>query len=430
VSVPDTPLLRFTTLTEWLVWQEKLHFTAIDLGLDRCRTVAEALGILPPAYFVISIAGTNGKGSCAAMLESILRAAGYQVGLYTSPHLLCYNERICINGKQAEDEDLCQAFDRIDRFRGDVSLTYFEFGTLAAMELFQNTNIEIAIMEVGLGGRLDAVNILDADIALISTIDIDHERWLGHDRDSIGREKSGIFRPMRPAVCADPDPPPGVAETANLAGANLLRSGHEFIHETSADGWLWRSGLIQYNGLPIPGNHSWQIQNASGVLMVLQAISDHFPVDEKTVSECLRNFRIPGRFQLIPGKVPVILDVAHNRQAAATLAGNLKTLRVTGRILMVVGMLNDKNHAAFIRELLPCVDIWYVATLEGPRGAQAGELASLLEAAGEKKEIHQFSSLQAALASAQEDALPGDQVVVTGSFVTVGHAMQQLGAGG
>jgi len=421
------PLLRFDTLDSWLAWQEKLHFTEIELGLDRCRKVALSMRLLPPTFFVISIAGTNGKGSCAVLLETILRAAGYKVGLYTSPHLIRYNERIRINGVEADDWELCQAFNRIDEARETTSLTYFEFGTLAAIDLFQRHQVDIAVMEVGLGGRLDAVNMLDADVALISTIDIDHQQWLGSNRNAIGREKAGIFRPMRPAVCADPDPPTSLVETANLVGANLLRSGHEFFHETAAASWSWRSGLIEYNGLPIPGKQLWQIQNASGVMMVLEVIAEKYPVAKDTLLQSLRDFRMPGRSQLVPGKIPVILDVAHNDQSAATLADTIRALPKTGKIRLILGMLKDKDHKAFISRLLPSVDNWYLASLDGARGVSSQDLAEVIRASGDDADLQQFAQLEQAVDAARDDAIAGDQIIITGSFVTVGRAMKHIG---
>jgi dihydrofolate synthase/folylpolyglutamate synthase len=418
---------RFSTLQEWLDWQERLHFTAIELGLDRCRKVAELMRLLPPRYFVISIAGTNGKGSTSVMLENMLRSAGYRVGIYTSPHLLRYNERIKINGSEVDDSALCKAFDRIDKARGNISLTYFEFGTLAAMDIFQNSKIDIAIMEVGLGGRLDAVNMLDANVSVISTIDIDHEQWLGYDRNSIGREKAGIYRSMRPAICADPDPPVTVIETANLVGANLLRSGKDFSCDIADGSWSWRSGMTRYHHIPVPGNQPYQIQNAAGVLMVLESISDFFPVSQQVIFEQLRQFRMPGRFQIIPGEVPCILDVAHNRQAAAVLAASIEALPVTGSIHLVLGMLTDKNHDAFFRELLPCVDCWYVSTLKNPRGASSSDLAAILNKRDPQAAVLQFDNIASAIIAARAATGPGDRIIITGSFVTVGDAIRHLG---
>lgn len=420
-------LSRFQTLQQWLDWQEKLHFTAIELGLDRCRKVAERMHLLPMPCFVISVAGTNGKGSTAVMLDNILRAAGYRVGLYTSPHLLRYNERIQVNGHEIDDHDLCLAFERIDRARENISLTYFEFGTLAAMDIFRNSNIDIAVMEVGMGGRLDAVNMIDANVAIISTIDIDHEQWLGQDRESIGREKAGIFRPMRPAICADPEPPRAVAETAALVGANLLQSGVDFTFAPVDGGWSWRSGLVRYNRLPVPGNHPYQIRNAAGVLMVLQAVAEFFPVSQQILFECLRNFRLPGRFQYLSGqRVPCILDVAHNRQSAAVLAANIMALPDTGRNHLVLGMLKDKNHDTFIRALSPCVDSWYLCTLDNPRGASCHDLAGIVEPLATDVSVSLHDDVPAAITAAQIAARPGDRVIITGSFVTVGTAISCL----
>jgi len=418
---------RFSTLQEWLDWQERLHFTAIELGLDRCRKVAELMRLLPPNYFVISIAGTNGKGSTAVMLETMLRSAGYRVGLYTSPHLIRYNERIKINGTEVDDNTLCKAFHRIDQARANISLTYFEFGTLAAMDIFQDSKIDIAIMEVGLGGRLDAVNMIDANVSVISTIDIDHEQWLGYDRNSIGREKAGIFRPMRPAICADPDPPATVLETANLVGAKLLRAGKDFSCDIADGSWSWRSGMTRYHHLPVPGNQPYQVQNAAGVLMVLEAIADFFPVSQQVVFEQLRQFRMPGRFHVLPAVVPCILDVAHNRQAAAVLASSIKALPETGRIHLVLGMLKDKNHDAFILELLACVDCWYLSTLENSRGASSKDLAVILNERNPQAEVLQFDNIASAIIAARAATRPGDRIIITGSFVTVGDAIRPLG---
>ena len=385
------------------------------------------MNLLPPSYFVISIAGTNGKGSCGMMLESILSQAGYKVGIYSSPHLLRYNERIRLYGHEVGDGDICDAFARIDKARKDISLTYFEFGTLAAMDIFQKNKVDIAIMEVGMGGRLDAVNMLDANAALISTIDIDHEKWLGTDRDSIGMEKSGIFRSMRPAVCADPHPPASVLETANLVGANLLRSGIDFNFEISNQSWSWGSGELEYHDLPVPGQQKFQVENASGVLMILQSIADNFPVQPDIIIKAMEDFRIAGRFQVIPGEIPLIFDVAHNRQSAATLAFNISALPKTGKNILVLGMLKEKNHAAFIKELANCIDFWHLVTLEDERGADASELAMTLRSIKPDANIIMSEGLSQALLSARSDAGSGDRIIISGSFITVGGALKYFG---
>lgn len=422
----DGRSMRFQTLPEWLRWQEGLHFTAIELGLDRCRKVAEKMDLLRPPFTVISIAGTNGKGSCAGMLESILRQSGYRVGIYTSPHLLRYNERICINGEEVDDAALCRSFARIDRARGNISLTYFEFGTLAAIDLFHQAGIDIAVMEVGLGGRLDAVNMLDADVALISTIDLDHQNWLGNTREQIGREKAGIFRPMRPAICADPAPPDSIRAAAELVGARFFLAGREFRMEQGENGWLWRSGLTCYENLPLPGGNAHQIRNAAGVLMVLQTLADRYPVETGTIFRCLREFTLAGRFQLFPGEPPLILDVAHNRQAAAVLAENLQATAGTGRNLAVTGMLRDKDHRAFFTMLAPQVHEWYLATLHHERGADNADLVAALSGVDPAARRQSFNQVEDALAAARAAARPGDRIIVTGSFLTVGAVVRRL----
>ena len=421
------PAARFSRLADWLAWQESLHFTAIELGLDRCNRVAERMGLLEPASKVISISGTNGKGSSAAMLDAMLRRSGYKVGTYTSPHLTSYNERICIGGKQVTDYQLSRSFDRIDRARGDISLTYFEFGTLAALDIFRNAEPDIIILEVGLGGRLDAVNILDADIALLVTVDMDHEKWLGYTRESIGREKAGIFRQGRPAVCSDTRPPVSIAACAGATGALLYQAGREFTYAIGKDTWDWKYDGKVYERLPKPSiNNNRQVENAAGVLMVLEAMAVEFPVNRETVSACLRDFRLAGRFQVIPGEIPCILDVAHNRQAIAALVENVKKIPCVGETHVVIGMLKDKNHAAVFEALAQIADHWYVADLQADRAASPAELAGVLGQYENPGNIKQFQTVHAALADAEARTLVGDRIIVTGSFVTVGSAIDYL----
>ncbi len=300
--------LRFNTLEQWLTWQESLHFTAIELGLERCRRVANNMSLLKPAYNVISVAGTNGKGSSVTMLDLILRDAGYRVGRYLSPHLLKYNERISVNGVDVSDEELCESFDRIDRARGDISLTYFEFGTLAALDIFRQQDVDIALLEVGLGGRLDAVNILDADAALISSIDLDHQQWLGDNRESIGREKAGIFRNKSPAVCSDPKPPQSILDCANALGTPLYLSGVDFHFFTKGDRWELQSEEKTYSDLPRPMQYSdFQLQNASGVIMLLEKIKNKYPVGDDNIKNGMGNFRLNGRMQMLPERCRLFL---------------------------------------------------------------------------------------------------------------------------
>ena len=321
--------LRFNRLEKWLKWQESLHFTAIELGLERCRRVANNMGLLKPAYNVISVAGTNGKGSSITMLDKILRNAGYSVGRYTSPHLLRYNERICINGEEVADSELCESFDRIDRARGDISLTYFEFGTLTALDLFRQHNVDLAVLEVGLGGRLDAVNVLDADVALITSIDIDHQQWLGDNRESIAREKAGIFRNKAPAICSDPKPPQSLLDCADALGTPLSVLGRDFKLSMNHSFWSWNSDDVSLQKLPRPMQFcDFQLENAAGVLMVLEKIKNDYPVSIEHIKDGLSSFRLNGRMQFIPGRIPKILDVAHNSESVKVLVKNLRRIPI------------------------------------------------------------------------------------------------------
>ncbi len=429
-DVEQTRSPRFSTLQEWLSWQEGLHFTAIELGLDRCRRVAERMGLLDPGFVVLSIAGTNGKGSSVTMLDMILRRSGYSTGKYTSPHLLRYNERICVDGCEVSDMMLCRAFDRIDQARGEISLTYFEFGTLAALEIFQQIGVQIAIMEVGLGGRLDAVNILDADAALVTSIDIDHENWLGSDRDSIGREKAGIFRTNKPAVCSDPEPPVSITDYAKDIGVKLELMNVDYSYEINGEAWSWQSGSTKYHALAKPSvNNDCQIQNAAGVLMLLEIMADRFPVSYDAVTVTMSEFRLNGRFQVVPGEVPYVLDVAHNRQAAQLLVSNLRKLPVTGLTHCVVGMLKDKNHESFFRELSVIVDSWYVVDLESERAARAALLTEKLIKVAGPQEVKEFEDLGKALACASRHVQAGDRILITGSFLTVRDGILWLESG-
>ena len=434
-ATPDTSLLqtypegtmRFNTLAEWLAWQEGLHFTSIELGLDRCRAVAERMGLLKPNYAVISVAGTNGKGSSVNMLRAILGKAGYSTGSYTSPHLLRYNERICLNGIEVTDDMLCASFDRIDRARGDISLTYFEFGTLAAFDIFQNAGVDIAILEVGLGGRLDAVNCLDADVALITTIDLDHENWLGPDRESIGREKAGIMRAGSPAVTSDPHPPQSVIEYAESIGTKVHIPGKSFSYRITGHSWQWQSGDVVYDSLPWPSLYNpQQMANAAGVLMALSVLSDRFPVNDQAIKEGLQDFNLSGRFQIVPDKAQLILDVAHNRQAASLLVKNLKGLPVKGKTHVLIGMLKDKNHHAIFDEISEVADFWHVVTLEGPRGADNKMLIDVLSDMKITQNISCYDTVTDALNRIRELVGPQDRIVITGSFLTVGAAIKHL----
>ncbi len=310
--------MRFDTLNDWLAWQETLHPKAIDLGLERVREVAARLGLLAPKHVVISVAGTNGKGSSVAMLEAILACAGLRVGAYTSPHLWQYNERIRIDRQPVDDAVLVASFARIDAARGDISLSYFEFGTLAALDILQRADVDVAVLEVGLGGRLDAVNIVDADCALVTGIGIDHVEWLGPDRESIGREKAGIFRGGRPAVCSDPQPPASLRAVAQDCGAIWYGLGEQFGYARTGEVWDWWGPNLRLDGLPLPALPGpFQLQNAAGVVMALQTLGARLPVSVQALQAGLRAARVAGRFTVVPGPFETIFDVAHNPHAAS-----------------------------------------------------------------------------------------------------------------
>ncbi len=419
--------VRFKTLPEWLKWQEGLHFTSIELGLDRCKAVADNLGLLSPEYAVISVAGTNGKGSSVTMLNNILTEAGYKTGSYMSPHLIRYNERICVGGVEVDDKTICKSFARIDEARGKISLTYFEFGTLAAMDIFRNEKVDIAILEVGLGGRLDAINILDADVALVSSIALDHEFWLGKDRETIAFEKAGIFRGDKPAVCSDPNPPETLVAHAEDLGTRLSILDRDYHYEFNGENWDWLSEGVQYRALPKPCEYNYyQIQNASGVLMALTELPDRFPVSETAIRDGLKNFQLEGRFQVIQGDVTIIMDVAHNAEAASILVDNLERMPTEGKTHIVIGMLNDKDHRAVFGELRKVADNWRIVELNSLRATESQVLLNDLEKSGNQKKVKTFNDMHDALVDVHKEAEKGDRIIITGSFITVGAAISQL----
>lgn len=418
---------RFNTLPEWLKWQEGLHFTSIELGLDRCKAVAKNLDLMTPEHPVISVAGTNGKGSSVTMLNNILTEAGYKTGCYMSPHLIRYNERIRVGGVEVDDKTICQSFSRIDQARGKISLTYFEFGTLAALDIFRNEKVDIAILEVGLGGRLDAINILDADVALVSSIALDHEFWLGKDRETIAFEKAGIFRGDKPGVCSDPNPPHTLVAHAEKLGTDLHLLGRDYQYEFKGTEWDWIGETAQYHGLPKPCEYNHhQIQNASGVLMALSKLPERFSIQESAIREGLKQFQLEGRFQVINDNVTTIMDVAHNAEAAKILVDNLQRMSCDGKTHIVIGMLNDKDHAAVFTELCNVADNWRIVELLSSRATETHVLLNDLKKAGNRKTVQIFGNMQDALTDVYREAEDGDRVIITGSFLTVGAAISQL----
>ncbi len=416
---PDWPL------ADWLAWQERLNPRAIELGLERSRVVAGRVGLLTPAAVTATVGGTNGKGSSVALADGIWRAAGYRVGRYSSPHLLRYNERIVIDGHEATDNAICRAFAAIDVARGSLPLTYFEFGTLAALWLFREARCDVQVLEVGLGGRLDAVNIVDADAALVTNIGLDHLDWLGPDREAIGFEKAGIFRKGRPAICAEQAPPLSLGAHAAAIGADWRQAGVAFDVTRGASNWHWRSAVTatEWRDLPppaLPG--AIQIDNAGGVLALVDALSDRLPVTRAAIDCGLRTLALAGRFER---RGQLIFDVAHNAESAQVLADNLRAVPVSGRTRLVLGMLSDKPVAEVCRALAPVVDDVYCARLPPPRGLGDDALRTAAHASG--MVARACGTVADALRAARADAAGDDRIVVCGSFLTVAEGMQLQG---
>lgn len=421
--------MKFARLADWLQWQEKLSPTAIDLGLERVQLVWERLGRPRPAPCVISVAGTNGKGSCVAFVDAMLRAGGYRTGVYTSPHLVRYNERVALAGQPVTDETLMAAFERVEAARGDTRLTYFEFGTLAALDIFARAGLDAAVLEVGLGGRLDAVNLIDADAMLITTIDIDHAEWLGPDRESIGREKAGILRRGRPAVFGGAVPPRSLLEVAADLDVPLWVAGQDFGHCAEHEGWRWWGGGLERRGLPWPalrGAH--QLANAAASLAVLERLADRLPLDQLAVREGLLGAGVRGRFEVLPGRPRVLLDVAHNPEAAAALASNLAPFAAEGRIRAVFGALSDKDVEGIVRPLAASVEHWHLAPPQGGRALAPEVLARRVGAVVGDGRLTLHASVSAACDAALDSAAMEDTLLVFGSFVVVGEAIGHLEA--
>jgi len=410
-------------LAQWLAHIERQHAQPIALGLDRVREVSRRLGQRQHCP-VILVGGTNGKGSTCAMLERILLCAGYRVGLYTSPHLIDYNERVRIDGRPADDAALCEGFARVEAARGDVTLTYFEYGTLAAWEVFSSRPLDAIILEVGLGGRLDATNIYEPDVAVVTGVDLDHMDYLGPTREDIGREKAGIFRAGKPAICGDAQPPASLLEYARSLGTDLQLIGRDFGYERQEGQWQFRGRLGKRSGLAWPAlRGAMQLANASCALAALDTLRDRLPVAMQDIRRGLLEVELPGRFQVLPGRPTLVLDVAHNPQAARVLAENLGNMAFHPTTWAVFGMLRDKDVAGVIAALKPRVDVWLPCSLDGPRAASADFLATALATAG-CRVGGRFANPAAALAQAQAAAGEGDRILAFGSFLTVAEVLR------
>jgi dihydrofolate synthase/folylpolyglutamate synthase len=414
------------TLREWLSWQETLNPEEIDLGLGRMQRMVTALQIGQPPPKVITVAGTNGKGSCSAAIERLLRANGYRTGWYSSPHLLNYNERICVDGQPVQDDDIVNAFERIEALRGDTPLTFFEYGTLAALDIFDAQACDVWVLEVGLGGRLDAVNVIDASIAVITTVGLDHQDWLGTSIDAIAAEKAGIMRRGRPVFFGDRPVPETVCDAAAASGAELLCLGEAFDYELMADSWNWRGRGVQLGGLSLPpGAGEEQVRNLSVSLAAAEAFDPGLLADTSILKDLAAAAQLPGRYQRHTDTHEWWLDVAHNPQAAAALAVKLRADRA-GPLTVVLAMQRGKDVAAFAAQLDTQVSQWIALGVGGYRAVEARELADLLEPVVTAP-VELAGSVDGALELARERAGEGGSILICGSFMLVGPALQALG---
>ena len=404
----STPV-KARSLHDWLVLLEGLNMAHIELGLTRMQTVAERLNLLSLPSYVITVGGTNGKGTTCALLEAMLSAGGVSVGVYSSPHLVDYRERVRIKGHSPAAAHFCAAFADVEAARGDIALTYFEFTTLAALWLFRDAAPEVVLLEVGLGGRLDATNVVASDQSVITTIALDHTDWLGDNRESVGFEKAGIFRAAKAAVCGDAKPPASLLAYAEQLATPLYCTGRDYQWQVQGDAWSFRGLGLDLEQLPLP---SLPVMNAATALATL-ALSP-FTLSKEAIVTGLSQAQLNGRLQQLSPNLWI--DVAHNAESATYLATQLSKLKGERRCIAVVGMLKDKDIAASLAPLQPLVDTWYLASLAGPRGASASELAGY-QAGGE------FDSVIAALTAAQHHADEHDMIIVFGSFFTVADVL-------
>ena len=404
-----------SSLEMWLDYLSNIHTSAIALGLDRVQAVASKANLTKPAKHVITVAGTNGKGSTCALMEAILLDAGYSVGVYSSPHLIRYNERVRINGQDLSDEKMVQSFDFIEKERGEISLSFFEYGTLAALRAFQTEAVDVVLLEVGLGGRLDATNIVDHDVSVITSLAVDHVDWLGDDINVIGFEKAGIYRSGKPAICGQPKPPATVAAHADDIKAEFYQVGIQYTYAVDGDTWNWHSGAFQLESLPIP---TLPLPNAATALMALG--TSELDISDVNVVNGLKNAQLPGRMQQISDQPVIVLDVAHNPHSAEYFAQQV-TKKYAGKNLhVVVAMLHDKDIPATLEVLAPIATHWYPASLQGPRAATAAELCLSLP-----QDVEQYTNPVAAFEAALASVKGGDDVVlVVGSFHTVGEVLE------
>jgi len=414
------------TLDDWLAYISAQHPSTIALGLDRVHDVAKRMGLAANAV-TLTVGGTNGKGSTCAYLEKILLESGYRVGLYTSPHLLAYNERVRLQGQDADDATLVRSFEQVEAARGDTPLTYFEFGTLAALWIFQQAKLDAWVLEVGLGGRLDAVNIVDPDVAIVASVDLDHQAYLGGDRESIGYEKAGIFRKGRPAIFGDTNPPNRLVEHAAAIGADLQLLGRDYRIEAQERQWDFVGRRGARRALPIPAlRGSWQLRNAAAALAALDEVSERLPVSLGEVKRGLATVRLAGRLQAIPGRPSIVLDVAHNPHAARALADALGDMGFFENTFAVFAMLGDKDIGGVVDALRHRIDRWFVSAAQADRAAPAASVVKILAEHDAGKPVRAFATVEAALAEARREAGPNDRIMIFGSFHTVAEALRSV----
>ena len=414
------------TLAHWLAHCEQLHPKTIDMTLDRVQQVCGRMGLAFKVPVVV-VAGTNGKGSSCAMLEAIALAAGYRVGLYSKPHLVHFEERCRLNGESASAESLLPHFEAVEAARAGVTLTWFEFTTLAIMRTLAQAPLDFVILEVGMGGRLDAVNAIDADCMLITSIALDHTEFLGNDREAIGREKAGVMRPAKPVIVSDPQPPASLQACADALGADLRQLGRDFNFQGDQQQWGWRGQRTRFNSLAYPAlRGANQLLNAAGVLAVFEALRDRLPVNAQAVRQGLAKVDLPGRFQIVPGQPALVLDVAHNPQSVAALALNLDQMGYFPQTHAVFGAMRDKDLDTLLQHIAPLVDHWHLTDLPTPRAARAADLAPLVQAASGSRQVTStlYASPEVALRAAAAMANPADRIVVFGSFFTVGGVLK------
>jgi len=414
------------SLDAWLSYLEQLHPSAIDMGLTRVASVRDAMG-LKPNFPVLLVGGTNGKGSVCTMLSNVLHAAGYKVGTYTSPHLLHYHERVAINLQPASDADIVASFQAIEAARGEISLTYFEFGTLAAVQQFMAAGVDVAVLEVGLGGRLDAVNVFEPLASAVVNVGLDHQSYLGDTREAIGFEKAGIYRANKIAICADPEPPLSLMNEARRIGANLQLIGQDFGFEKQAEGqqWTWwNKNGVRRHALPFPAlRGQYQLGNAAVVLALLDAVKDVLPIGIGDIKRGLLEVELAARFQVLPGRPAVVLDVGHNPHAAKVLRANLDSMGFYPVTHAVMGMMADKDIAGVVALLADRIDVWHLAAPQLPRAASPEQLAKIVSSLTPHAQINIYENVELAFTAACKLATESDRILAFGSFYTVAEVM-------